>query len=138
MNSSNKINGLVLPAALVEAIHSGRWVVPSDDRLRTVFPLEPTSHAAFFGLDSMERENKGWLDENEEFYLGQKDDSVHPGDIDPAQSVVIADLGPDRLIALDYRPSQEKPTVVYLTGNEQSRWIEVAPDIETILGLLGL
>lgn len=142
-NLNELINGLPLPLALVEAIHSGRWTAPPIDKLEATFPLatvagEPIQHPAFFDLDGLQRENEGWNDETLASYLGKKSDEVQPGDIDPAQSVVIADLGPDRLIALDYRTSDEKPRVVYLTGNEQPRWVEAAPDIETLLDDLGL
>ena len=132
------VNGLVLPAALVDAIRSGRWAVPSPDRLRAAFPLETCDHPAFFSLEGMRRENEGWCDETLDSYLGGEDGVVQPGDIDPARSVVIADLGPDRLVALDYRRSQERPSVVYLTGNEEPRWVEAAPDVETLLRVLGL
>ena len=142
-NLSELVNGLPLPAALIEAIHSGRWTAPSPERLETAFPMamnagEPVRHPAFFDLDGMHRENDGWCGETLESYLGKKDSKDQPGDINPAQSVVIADLGPDRLIALDYRTSEEKPRVVYLTGNEQPRWIEAAPDVETLMSMLGL
>ena len=142
-NLTELVNGLPLPTALVDAIHSGRWVVPSIDKLESVFPLanaggEPIRHPAFFNLDGMQRENDGWTDETLAFYLGNSGDQVQPGDIDPTQSVVIADLGPDRLIALDYRTSEENPRVVYLIGNEQPRWVEAAPDIETLMRMLGL
>lgn len=142
-NLTELVNGLPLPTALIDAIHSGRWVAPSVDKLESVFPLaigggEPIRHPAFFNLDGMQRENDGWSDETLGSYLGNSDDKVQPGDIDPTQSVVIADLGPDRLIALDYRTSEEKPRVAYLAGNEQPRWVEAAPDIESLLRILGL
>lgn len=142
-NLNELVNGLPLPSALIEAIQSGRWVTPSLLKLEAVFPLavddaEPVLHPAFFDLDGIQRENDGWSEETLPSYLGDKDDKVQPGDIDPSQSVVIADLGPDRLIALDYRVSEENPRVVYLTGNQRPRWVEAAPDVESLLCLLGL
>jgi hypothetical protein len=142
-NISELVNGLPIPPALVEAIHSGRWVAPPVDKLQAVFPLAATSsetirHPAFFDLDGMQRENEGWSQETLPSYLGKSDSNVRPGDIDPSQSVIIADLGPDRLIALDYRTSEERPCVIYLMGNEQPRWVEAAPDIESLLSVLGL
>ncbi|HQU44652.1 MAG TPA: hypothetical protein PK867_17675 [Pirellulales bacterium] len=137
------VNGLPLPSALVEAIQTGRWVAPLLHKLEAVFPLaadegEPICHPAFFDLDGMQRENDGWSEETLPSYLGEKDDKVQPGDIDPSQSIVIADLGPDRLVALDYRVSDENPRVVYLTGNQQPRWVEAAPNVESLMRLLGL
>ena len=135
---TNIVNGLPLPTALVEAIHAGRWIVPAHEKLRAAFPLEPIVHPLFYNLEGMLRENAGWQDETLESYLGRKCSSAYPGDIDPTKSVLIADLGPDRLIALDYRESQESPGVVYLTGDIESQWIEAAPDIETLLSILDL
>jgi hypothetical protein len=118
-------------------------VTPSLEKLAAAFPVaahprEPIWHPAFFSLQALERENEGWPDETLVSYLGKKDVAVQPGNIDPAQSVVIGDLGPDRLIALDYRTSKERPSVVYLVGNEEPRWVQAAPDIETLLRMLDL
>jgi hypothetical protein len=139
MSSPNTIiNGLPLPTALIQAIHAGRWIVPAHEKLRAAFPLEPIVHPLFYNLDCMLRENAGWQDETLKPYLGKKSSSAYPGDIDPTKSVLIADLGPERLIALDYRESQENPSVVYLTGHIEPQWIEAAPNIETLLSALDL
>lgn len=142
-NLSELVNGLPLPPSLLEAIHTGRWLAPSIEKLEAAFPLavnadEPIQHPVFFDLEGMQRENDGWSQEILPSYVGQTDGKAQPGDINPVLSVVIGDLGPDRLIALDYRPSDEKPRVVYLTDNDGPRWVEAAPDIETLLCRLSL
>jgi len=96
----------------------------------------------------MPRENAHWPDETSEVFWGTKSSLVYPGDIDPKKSVLIAGLGPDQPIALDYRESLENPSVVYLIYGEDIEaddpaidavfWIEAAPNIETLLSALNL
>jgi hypothetical protein len=52
--------------------------------------------------------------------------------IDPRRSVLIGDLGIDMPLALDYQLSDDNPRVLYLPSYA-SGWIEVAPDISTLL-----
>lgn len=70
-----------------------------------------------------------WLATAGPAYHGNADEGFVPGDIDPARAVLIADLGPDRLIALDYRESETRPSVIALTNAEHSCWVKVADDI---------
>lgn len=53
------------------------------------------------------------------------------GDIDPKKSLLIGDLGPDRLIALDYR-GNESPRVLYLVGETESLWILAAQNLQVL------
>ena len=55
--------------------------------------------------------------------------------IDPALAVLIGDPGADMPIVLDYRATERRPRVTYVASD---RWREVAPDIATLLGRLGL
>ena len=55
--------------------------------------------------------------------------------IDPALAVLIGDLGADMPIVLDYRATERRPRVIYFASEG---WREVAPDIATLLGRLGL
>jgi hypothetical protein len=132
------INGLPLPPALVGALRGGRWIAPAREKLRAAFPLEKVVQAVFYDVQGMQRENEGWCNETQYAYLGERDSFTRRGDIDPSRSVLIGDLGPDRLIALDYRVSRERPSVVCLTGGERPRWVEAARDIENLLEVLGL
>ena len=137
MNSPyNTINELRLPDALIQAIASGRWQSPEVGKLYETFPLERVVQPEFYSIEYMRIENSGWIKQTLVYFLGKQDLSNPPGDLDPTQSLLIADLGPDQPIALDYRKSHEKPSVVYLTGSKPTCWIEVAPDIETLLSLL--
>ena len=57
--------------------------------------------------------------------------------LDLARSVIIAGLGPDMPVVLDYRLSLESPRVLYL-GGDRPRWVEVASDVGDLLTRLGL
>lgn len=132
------INGHPLPAALVEALGSGRWRLPADpDRLAAVFAHQP-NHPSFYGLEQMRRENAGWLGETYAGYFGSPDSQRPPGDLHPQHSVLIGDLGPDVPFALDYRTAPV-PRVVFLTDeDEHSRWVQVASSIDELMASLGL
>jgi hypothetical protein len=135
------INNLPLPSALATALKSGNWQTPVDrSSWRVLFPNESVRHATLYDLNLMTKENAGWRTESNPSYLGQPDNRQSPGDIDPAKSLVIADLGPDKIIAVDYRESLSCPSVVHLVDNPDgsSRWIRIAPDIETFMRALGL
>ncbi|MDR7325256.1 MULTISPECIES: SMI1/KNR4 family protein [Catenuloplanes] len=99
-------------------------------------PAQP----AFYGTSGMTGETAYWHAESDPDtiaqYVGRADPKDPPGDIDPSKSILIGDLGPDQPIALDYRTGQERPPVVYLTT--YGGWIQVAPDIESLLERLGL
>jgi hypothetical protein len=131
------VNGHPLPAALVKAFENGRWAAPTDPgalaELARLTGEEPF-HPAFYAAAGLERENAAWPAESDPVYLGEPDPERPPGDLDPARSVLIADLGPDRPLALDYR--QDPPTVVYLT-EETGRWVRVAGSVEEFLAALG-
>ena len=59
-------------------------------------------------------------------------------DLDPTRAVLIADLGPDWLIALDYRESKSRPSVIALTSDKHGYWVRVADDIESSMQQLRL
>lgn len=136
-----QINGLKLPDALTRAIESGIWKMPVDRELvQRVFPLERLVEPQLHAAASLELENAHWRDETMASFIGKTGGTVTPGDIDRAQSVIIGDLGPDLPIALDYRSSPERPSVVYLfqDGPWTVRWATAAPDIESLILALGL
>lgn len=130
------VNGLALPPALAEALRTGRWAPPGDpDALLRVFGERPND-TLFYSPEQMDRQNQGWADETDEAYLGSPDPDRPPGDVDPARSVLIADLGAERLVALDYRTAGE-PAVVYL-GITSPRWVQVASSVGELIERLGL
>ena len=110
-----EINGLPLPVALIEALQNGCWRKPAKaDAWQALFPGHNASHALLYDLKLIEKENATWrLDSSNRYYLGKRNESRPPGDIDPARSVLIADLEPEKTIALDYRESLVRPSVVY-------------------------
>lgn len=97
-------------------------------RLAEVFSESNIPHPSFYDDEAMNRENKSWSEEPDPSYLGVAYAENPLGEIDPKQSVLIADLGPDRLIALDYRVCPQ-PRVLFLADH----WIEVASSIEVLL-----
>ncbi len=129
------VNGLPLPEALLAAMGDGRWVAPDLDAQRRVFG-EAHGDALFYPLEFMRQENAAWPGDKGPIYFGDPDPSRPPGDIDPARSVLIADLGPDRMVALDYRTSPDTPAVVFL-GSREPGWVQVAGSAAELLDLLG-
>lgn len=130
------INGLPLPAALVQAIEEGRWRCPSGSILRRVFREHPV-RAQLYDLPLMRAENRTWRASKDPAFLGHSDDKSPPGDIDPERSLLLGALGPDMPFALDYRVSLTDPRVLYL-HTEGDRWITIARDIEHLLAGLRL
>ena len=136
---SIEINGLLLPIALEAAIRRGVWRTPDSSQLDRLFPDEKAPHANFYNLRLMMAENASWLAESSPSYLGRASSDKSGGDIDPSRSVLIADLGPDKLIALDYRRSASAPAVVYLRHERDgSRWIAVSPDVDSFMECVGI
>src|SRR5215475_12051621 len=104
------VGGLPLPVELLTVLEKGLWRPPADGSILTdVFDDVP--EASVFGHPVEGRS------------LG----------IDPHQSIVIADLGPDMPIVLDYRISRESPRVLYLGFSEIPVWIEVASSFSELL-----
>ena len=139
--NTNEINGLPLPETLAAGLQSGIWRTPTNVQVwRSILPNEMARHAMLYNLKRMETENTYWRGQSAPSYLGQADKQRPPGDIDPAKSLLIADLGPDKMIALDYRESLDRPSVLYIKDypDGSTRWIKIAPDIETFIRALGL
>jgi hypothetical protein len=116
---------------LCEAIAEERWRPPAADVLRAVLGDEPDD-ARFYDLAEMRRQNGSLLSGPDDHF-----DWVIPGPAgwDRTLMVIIASLGADMPIALDYRQSRDRPQVLYLGD---AGWVVVAPDIETLLMRLGL
>ena len=132
------INGLPLPASLNEAIEKGLWKTPENrEAWRTLFSDNEVVQPMLYPLGEVQGSDC-WLTQAGSGYLGKTDEGFVPGDIDPTRAVLIADLGPDRLIALDYRDSEVRPSVVALTSEEHSCWVRVADDVESFMKALGL
>jgi hypothetical protein len=141
-NDRPRINGLLLPQALLDLIAAGRWRSPDDQsKIDRVFPDRGELH--LYSLDYMPFENMHWADQTEPMFIGVPDSANPPGDIDPRQSVLVGDLGIgyDQPIALDYRASSDTPRVLTLQWTaygKENRWVEVAANIDQLAEMLGL
>ena len=135
MGDEVEVNGLVLPAELRRALSDGRWSrLSSSPSLSDVFGSEAV-RPRFYSLQSMVAINRHWKDETDEAYSGQANSCQHPGNIDPRRSLIVAELGPDQLIALDYR-DPTGPDVVFASDDVWSPWRRVAGSIEELLAKL--
>lgn len=135
MTSVNElaINRLAIPSALTAAMTSGRWPErPDTARLREIFS-EELVYPRLYSEDTMRAINASWKNENDEIYVGQSSERNPPGDIDPSLSLLIGELGPDQLIALDYRTSSSNPRVLYLTDASSFPWRQVADSVDELI-----
>lgn len=132
------VHGLRLPDALVAADEQGRWQTPKDrNAWRALFPDDQIVQPMLYPTSVMSGES-AWLAGAGAPYHGVTGEGQTPGDIDPSRTILIADLGPDRLVALDYRESPDRPSVIALTDSEQSGWVRVCDDIEMFMQAIGL
>ena len=130
-----EVNGLRLPLGLIRALQDGRWPrLGSSDSLAAVFGSEPV-RPRFFSLEEIVAVNGYWKDEADPLYLGQADSSRYPGDIDSKRSLIVAELGPDQLIALDYRRSAV-PEVLFASDDARSPWRLVSGSVEELFSEL--
>ena len=79
------------------------------------------------------RETPGFVELQDALVPGQA--SRYPGDIDPKRSLIVAELGPGQLIALDYRRSAI-PEVLFASDDARSPWRLVSGSIEELLSEL--
>lgn len=122
------VAGLELPHELVDLLRDGHWQAPEPAVLERVFGDRPSA-PRFYDLRGMEGETSSWVEETDPLYLG-----TPPEDLDPGNSVIIGDLGPDQPLALDYR--SDPPCVRYL--GIDGGWRIVAPTIGRLAAELGL
>ncbi|GAA0801689.1 hypothetical protein [Spirilliplanes yamanashiensis] len=130
------INGMRLPDILVEAIRSGTWRAPERAEIYVEVFGEPADVPEFYDERMMRRENDGWDSVSVDDYACVPQEPGNLG-VDLDRSVIIAGLGPDMPVVLDYRQSLESPRVLYLAGNHP-HWVEVASDIEDLFDKLGI
>ena len=138
IKDSIHINGLPLPTALVIAIADGIWQTPKDrDAWLSLFPENEIVDPLLYPLGEMRGQNS-WSGITGPGYLGHTDEDILPGDIEQDRAILIADLGPERLIALDYRTSEAHPSVVALTSREHSCWRLIAKNIADFMKAIDL
>ena len=124
----SSIQGHPLPDLLIRLIGRGLWVAPSLEHLAAVFGDRPTA-PRFYDQRGIAGETESWVHETDPAYLGEP-----PDDLDPANSVLVGDLGPDQPFALDYRTSP--PCVRYL--GIEGGWRVVAVSIDALAHALDL
>lgn len=125
--SDDRINGMRLPHQLVVALADGKWSAEGK-HWKSAFAADEVVMPSLYSLDLMRRENENWRNETDLVFLGVADGDPVPGALDPARSILIGDLQPDAMIALDYRNGEDCPSVVYLSVD--GRWVEVAKSFD--------
>jgi hypothetical protein len=148
-----EVNGLSLPALLVDLLQRGRWRHPGDEVLVRLVPFlrEPVNFLT--SVESMRRESSGLLRLAEEprlgevFHLARSSNSPAPIclpwlDVELAVLIAVSRLpGDDLGIGLDYRSKPSDPQVVasdWHQGTGGCFWQKIAPSFSQFVRLLGI
>jgi hypothetical protein len=132
-----EVNGLSLPPQLVRALSDGRWSrLSSSVVLAAAFGAEPV-RPRFHSMAGIISVNEYWKGEVDPLYVGEANPSQYPGDIDPKRSLIVAELGPDQLIALDYRRSID-PEVLFASDDPRSPWRLIYRSVAELLASLAV
>ncbi|WP_369036066.1 hypothetical protein [Streptomyces adonidis] len=123
MDDAVVIAGLPVPSRLVELVRAGKWVAPDDEILFEIFEQRPVQ-PCFYGEEMLIRENHAWQADPGNAWPGDLTKEGNLG-ILAERSMVIADLGPEMPIVLDYRESLTSPRVIYMRS---SAWRQIAAD----------
>jgi hypothetical protein len=144
------VNGLPLPALLVELIENRRWKSPRGvDRLADIAGFRHPRKLDFMKPDGMQRETdallalyaQGFAD----FYGLTKSDSGgvsrdDPSRLDARLAVVLANNWDEEGLCLDYRPGLNQPRVLagtYPNDTSPMQWRVIAKDFSTFAELMG-
>jgi hypothetical protein len=122
------VAGLPLPRELVAVIQAGKWSPPTDLQVYVDIFGELPDHAMFYSFSEMIRQNSSWQSSSVREVSGNPVKGRSVG-IEPARSVLICDLGPDMPIALDFRSSEESPSVLYQTYRDSVVWLKIADSV---------
>ncbi|MGW0824590.1 hypothetical protein [Streptomyces sp. NPDC002845] len=131
MDDDVVIGGLPVPSQLIAMIRAGKWVTRSDEILSEVFGERPVQ-PLFYGEGMLIRENRGWHADPDNAGPPQPLVEGNLGLL-VERSLVIADLGPDMPIVLDFRLSFTSPRVLYPRG---LAWVQIAASFEELVGRL--
>ena len=126
------VAGLLLPRELVAVIQAGKWSPPADPQVYVDTFGELPDHAMFYSLDEMIRQNRSWQSSSVEEVSGNPIEGRSVG-IEPVRSELIGDLGPDMPIALDFRSSEDNPSVLYQTFRGAVVWLRIADNVCELL-----
>jgi hypothetical protein len=126
---------LAVPDVLLRLVASPRWTEylgepRHDPRLiESVFGEAPDPSWKFYTRNEIEGMTKDWHNERDPLWFGRP-----PDDIVATRSVLIGELGYDRMFALDYR--SDEPSVRFMTAD--GRWVHVADSVADLLARLGI
>jgi hypothetical protein len=147
------VNGLELPAQLLELLSTGRWEHPGDQVLRDLMPWFESPLDFLTSIDWMRRESRSLTQFADDPSLAQLfretrgSNAIGPVNlpwIDVEQAVLIAVNrlpGDDVAMALDYRTDPANPRVVasdFWTNPRQCSWRVVTPTFSQLVQKLGL
>lgn len=125
------IFGMALPSCLVKAIDDGTWAsLAKSPKIEEVFGEAPV-RASFYSLSAMVAMTKWWREELDEetleCYYGTSSASVAAGYISRMGAVIVAGLGPDLIVALEYDGPHASPSVVFL--GQQNHWRKISENV---------
>ena len=144
-----EVEGLTLPAELVQLLNERRWPQDSmEARRQHLHPITPASAVRNLAADESAiylypppfRTVQTWSSREAPFW---NDPRSAPAEISFTQSIVIGDfgLGSDSAIVLDYRGSPTAPRLLRLKWGalgEGNHWIPLASDFREFAEKLGL
>jgi hypothetical protein len=140
MNDLIYVDGNAVPSQITTLIRQGRWRPPAEMSVwYALIPRECVFQPTFYEIARLNGRSI-WESDAGDDCVGVCEDGINPGAIDPSQAIIIGDLGPERLLALDLRTSPTNPSVCALVPREdaESCWIQIAPNLDEFLQALGI
>lgn len=134
------IDGHNLPDQLSTLVRKGKWRAPTERKLwASLVSLDQVIQPSLYPLDKANGTSL-WESEAGIDFIGVDDNAIIPGKLDPSQSIIIGDLGPERLLALDLRISKSNPPVCAFLPREddESCWVEIASSLDVFIVALAL
>jgi hypothetical protein len=119
--------------ALIEALQDGRWCGRPDPTHLSKSLGISAPLPLLYDLAGIEGTNRHWVSERRQVYVGVPSESPVPGDMDPELSLLIGELEPDVMIALDYRSNPPSVAICLPDAPLMSPWTAVAVSIEEFL-----